>query len=71
MVTPCYFLACRIFEDAGFTGRLRAIREDEEGVDVEFLEKELKRLENEEPRGPVSIANASHPLLTVFLLVVP
>lgn len=55
MVAPCYFLACRIFEDAGFTGKLRAVREDDEGIDVEALERGLKSLENEEPRGPVSL----------------
>jgi DNA-binding transcriptional MocR family regulator len=37
MVAPTYFLACRIFEDAGFAGRLRAVPEDEEGVNVEVL----------------------------------
>lgn len=55
MVAPCYYLACRIFEDAGFTGKLRAVREDDEGIDVDALERELKSLENEEPRGPVSL----------------
>lgn len=55
MVAPCYYLACRIFEDAGFTGRLRAVRQDDEGIDVDTLARELKLLENEEPRGPVSL----------------
>lgn len=55
MVTPCYYLACRIFEDAGFAGKLRAVREDDEGIDVEALERELRLLEKEEPRGPVSL----------------
>ena len=38
MVSPTYFLACRIFDDAGFSGKLRAIPEDVEGVDVSVLE---------------------------------
>lgn len=45
MVAPCYFLACRIFEDAGL--KTRAIAEGEEGVDLESLEKALKERERE------------------------
>ncbi|KAK4158265.1 pyridoxal phosphate-dependent transferase [Chaetomidium leptoderma] len=41
LVAPCYFMACPIFEDAGFRGRLRAVPEDEWGVDLEALEKAL------------------------------
>jgi len=43
MVAPCYYLACRIFEDAGFGGRLRAVPESPDGIDVDFLERELMR----------------------------
>ncbi|EXJ87721.1 hypothetical protein A1O1_04646 [Capronia coronata CBS 617.96] len=48
MVAPTYFLACRIFEDNGFAGRLRAVPEDQEGIDIERLEELLARddLEN-------------------------
>lgn len=45
MVAPTYYLACRIFHDAGFTERLRGVPEDEEGIDLEFLERELKEAE--------------------------
>ena len=45
MVSPTYFLACRIFEDSGFHGRLRSVPEDEEGVDIEYLRKALHRSE--------------------------
>jgi DNA-binding transcriptional MocR family regulator len=48
MVAPCYFLACRIFEDAGFAGRLRAVREDEEGIDLIWLEREIEILKEKE-----------------------
>jgi DNA-binding transcriptional MocR family regulator len=47
MVSPTYFLACRIFEDSGFAGRLRAVPEDEEGVDIAFLEHQIKVSEDE------------------------
>jgi hypothetical protein len=45
MVAPCYFLACRIFEDAGL--RTRAVGEGEEGVDLVGLERRLVEAERE------------------------
>lgn len=43
IVEPGYFLSFRVFEDAGFHGRLRGVPEDEEGIDLAFLEEMLKR----------------------------
>ncbi|KAK2780733.1 hypothetical protein FQN53_001001 [Emmonsiellopsis sp. PD_33] len=51
MVAPTYYLACRIFEDAGFAGRLRAVPEDAEGVDLEVLEAGLRGCEQRERDG--------------------
>lgn len=45
MISPTYFLACRIFEDSGFHSRLRSVPEDEEGVDIEYLKKALYQSE--------------------------
>ncbi|CAG7956274.1 unnamed protein product [Penicillium olsonii] len=45
MVAPTYFLAARIMDDAGFAGRLRGIPEDDEGIDLDFLEKGLQAAE--------------------------
>ncbi|KAF3397909.1 Uncharacterized protein F1880_006240 [Penicillium rolfsii] len=41
MVDPTYHLAGRIMDDAGFAGRIRGVPEDEEGVDLAFLEAGL------------------------------
>ena len=41
MVAPTYYLACRIFEDSGFAGKLRGIPEDEEGIDLDSLSKKI------------------------------
>lgn len=50
MVAPCYFLAQKIFEDAGL--KCRAVAEDGEGgLDLEGLEGELVRCEK---KGRVS-----------------
>jgi DNA-binding transcriptional MocR family regulator len=46
MVAPTYYLACRIFHDAGFMERLRGVPEDEEGIDLGFLERGLKEAED-------------------------
>ena len=46
MVAPTYFLACRIFVDSGFQGRLRAVPEDQEGINLEYLSCEIQRSED-------------------------
>ncbi|KAK8060794.1 hypothetical protein PG996_010724 [Apiospora saccharicola] len=50
MVSPCYFLACPIFADAGLggAGKLRSVPEDEEGIDLEFLEAGLRKSAEED-----------------------
>lgn len=59
LVAPVYMLAPRIFDDSGFHGKLRAVPEDEEGIDIEFLYREIKKSEekaksdgNNEPVSP-------------------
>ena len=42
LVAPTYHLVCGIFEDHGFTGRLQAIPEDDQGVDIALLETKLR-----------------------------
>ncbi|CAK7218341.1 Valine--pyruvate aminotransferase [Sporothrix curviconia] len=50
---PCYFLMCPIFEDSGFAGRLRAVPEDDQGTDVEALERGFQEFESSPPTAPV------------------
>ena len=45
MISPTYYLACRIFEDNGFHGRLKSIPEDEEGIDIAYLRQALHQSE--------------------------
>ncbi|KAJ1331809.1 kynurenine/2-aminoadipate aminotransferase [Microdochium nivale] len=47
MVAPAYFLACPIMADAGFGGRMRAVPEGDEGIDLGFLSAELEKLDRE------------------------
>ena len=55
MVVPTYFLACRIFEDAGFHGRLRGVPEDSEGIDICSLRSGLDTAEKQaEANGNVA-----------------
>lgn len=48
---PCYFLMCPIFEDSGFAGRLRAVPEDDEGINIEAMERGFLQYE---PPVPVT-----------------
>ena len=51
MVSPTYFLACRIFEDSGFRGRLRSVPEDEAGINISYLREALRKSEEEAARN--------------------
>lgn len=47
LVEPTYHLVFRSFEDAGFHGRMRAIQEDECGMDVHALERALEEFSDD------------------------
>jgi len=53
-VAPCYHLMCPIFEDSGFGERLRAVPEDDEGINLDWLEKGLDSFNSHDPSEPVS-----------------
>ena len=53
---PAYMLAFRIFEDNGFSGKMRAIPEDDDGIDVNLLRRALEdsRKRAADEKTPVS-----------------
>ncbi|KAG6039869.1 hypothetical protein E4U41_001946 [Claviceps citrina] len=65
MVEPCYFLACPIFTDAGFEGRLRGVPEDEQGLDIDFLRSALRDVEQnrQHPSTPALKTHQRYPKL--------
>ena len=60
IVAPGYMLVYRIFQDSGFAGKLRAVPEDEQGIDIEYLRQEMTKSEekamSEGNVEPVSIS---------------
>lgn len=60
IVSPTYMLVFRILDDAGLHHKLRAIPEDDEGIDIEYLRRELEKSEQkariEGNNHPVSAA---------------
>lgn len=46
IIAPAYMLSFRMFEDAGFHQKLRAIPEDDEGINIEYLRQEIKKSED-------------------------
>jgi DNA-binding transcriptional MocR family regulator len=46
IVAPAYMLSFRVFEDAGFHQKLRAVPEDDEGIDMEYFRREIKKSED-------------------------
>lgn len=53
MVAPCFFLACRIFDDSGL--KTRAVGEGEEGVDLRALEEGMKAYERDKDAAQVCL----------------
>ena len=52
VIAPAYFLAFRIFEDAGL--EMRAVPEEDEGVDIGYLKTEMEKVERQASKGDVS-----------------
>ena len=64
MIEPTYFLACPIFEDSGFRGKLRGVPEnDREGIDFDFLREELEKAEIEAMQAAKDSGKPDVPIL--------
>lgn len=69
MIAPTYFLACRIFEDGGFTGKLRAVPEDDQGVDIDFLRTKIKESEDKATKDGNTVPVCITPLYNMARLL--
>lgn len=56
MICPTYFSACQIFVDAGLHKSLRAAPEDNEGVDVNYLEERMRECSQEPSTDDSSVS---------------
>lgn len=54
LISPTYFLAARVFEDAGFTNKLTAIPSHGTSIDFPALRRHLQHLTNTLPDIPLS-----------------
>lgn len=71
MVEPTYFLACPIFEDCGFRGKLQGVPEGgQDGIDIVFLLEQLKKLEKESvwPKQPPTKTDTDGPHVYRYIL---
>lgn len=71
MVEPTYFLACPIFEDCGFQGKLRGVPETlDDGIDLDFLRMRLEEAEAETgwPAKPLGKTGPNYPYVYKYVL---
>ncbi|TVY37952.1 Uncharacterized protein LCER1_G009416, partial [Lachnellula cervina] len=69
MVAPSYFLACRIFDDAGLV--TRAVGEGDEGVDLEGLEARLREAERDAGVEKIKLAKPWSKIYRHIIYCVP
>jgi DNA-binding transcriptional MocR family regulator len=61
MVEPTYFMACPMIEDAGLSGKLRGVPEDDQGLDIDYLRDAILKANAE--AGPDDEAIKNYPKL--------
>jgi DNA-binding transcriptional MocR family regulator len=54
-VVPCYMLAFRIFDDAGLSRKMRGVPEDDEGLDIEYLRREIRKSDDEQASSAAAL----------------
>ncbi|KAG8630483.1 hypothetical protein KVT40_002102 [Elsinoe batatas] len=54
IVSPAYMLVFRIFQDHGFADKMKAVPEIKDGLDIEWLQKELEQCEHHLSQDPTS-----------------
>lgn len=57
LVAPTYHLVCDIFADHGYAGRLRAIPEDDQGLDIDLLDARMRTDSERSVAGEVTLGS--------------
>ncbi|KAJ5654233.1 aminotransferase [Penicillium lividum] len=75
LVAPCFHLVCRVLEDAGFTGKLRAVPETQTGIDLEYLGRAMLEIElegnQEHPQPATKPTDPARKIYTHLIYLVP
>lgn len=53
---PAYMLAFRVFEDNGFSGKMKAVPEDDDGMDMGALRRALEESEKHSPENKTPVS---------------
>jgi len=63
IVAPTYMLIFRMIDDAGLHHKLRAVPEDEQGIDIDYLRKEIEKSERQ-----ALAAGNTHPVSAILFV---
>ncbi|KAG9808471.1 PLP-dependent transferase, partial [Aureobasidium melanogenum] len=67
---PAYMLAFRVFEDNGFSGKMKAVPEDDDGMDMAALRRALEESEKHSPENKTPMFKPPRPYAKYYRHVI-
>ncbi|CAD0086126.1 unnamed protein product [Aureobasidium mustum] len=67
---PAYMLAFRVFEDNGFSGKMKAVPEDDDGMDMHALRRALEESEKHSPENKTPMFKPPRPYAKYYRHVI-